>query len=62
VRETANDCNDGLYFMHADAEVPTGQCKLEEFACSSGECIDIAQRCDHKYQCDDGSDEFECCV
>ena len=32
----------------------------DEFTCKSGTCVDIFKRCDHKKDCDDGSDEEDC--
>ena len=36
------------------------QCLDNEFTCNNGLCIDIAKRCDEKFDCKDKSDEYNC--
>ena len=38
------------------AECPTGQ-----FRCDSGQCVDGRRKCDGQPDCDDASDEHNCC-
>ena len=38
----------------------TSGCGHDEFQCDSGECISSTLRCDRKYDCQDGTDEFNC--
>uniref|UniRef100_A0A0N5ABW0 Basement membrane-specific heparan sulfate proteoglycan core protein n=1 Tax=Syphacia muris TaxID=451379 RepID=A0A0N5ABW0_9BILA len=35
-------------------------CRLNEFRCNSGECIEDTKRCNRHYDCTDGSDEITC--
>ena len=35
-------------------------CSGDEFRCDNGQCINATLRCDRKYHCDDGTDEFHC--
>ena len=35
-------------------------CKLDEFTCSTGHCLEMEQRCDQIGQCEDKSDEMNC--
>lgn len=37
-------------------------CGKDEFACNSGECIKMEDRCDKNYNCDDFSDEQNCTI
>lgn len=39
---------------------PSGDCTDEQFQCGNGQCIDRSLRCDRKYDCQDGTDEFTC--
>jgi len=39
---------------------PRRSCAPHEFTCSDGSCIDQQLRCNHNYDCADGSDEFDC--
>ena len=36
------------------------ECQPSEWRCTSGECIQASERCDRKYDCRDGTDEFNC--
>ena len=38
-------------------------CKDSEFKCESGSpvCIDAGRKCDNRLDCQDGSDELDCC-
>ena len=36
-------------------------CREGEFHCFSGMCINGAWKCDGEYDCDDESDEKDCC-
>lgn len=38
----------------------SNECKEDQFRCTNGECIDGNLKCDRKYDCKDGSDEFNC--
>jgi len=35
-------------------------CSGDEFRCDNGQCINATLRCDRKYHCRDGTDEFHC--
>lgn len=37
-------------------------CSSNQFMCNSGNCISHHQRCNLRYECDDGSDEDDCTV
>jgi len=39
---------------------PTEQCNEIEFRCEDGTCIPSRLVCDRKYDCRDGTDEFNC--
>ena len=36
------------------------ECSGDEFRCDNGQCINATLRCDRKYHCRDGTDEFHC--
>ena len=36
-------------------------CMEDEFLCKSGECLDAKYQCDRVTNCEDGSDEVDCC-
>ncbi|KAM9115672.1 basement membrane-specific heparan sulfate proteoglycan core protein isoform 4-T4 [Pangshura tecta] len=51
----------GFQFRHLGAVPPDVRaCTGDEFACSSGECIDEEFRCDRRPDCRDMSDELNC--
>ena len=35
-------------------------CREDEFRCNNNECIPQENRCNHRYDCEDGSDERDC--
>lgn len=41
-------------------EFNDGRCKMDEFQCRDGGCIDIAYKCDGENDCSDFSDEEAC--
>ncbi|KAL1491919.1 hypothetical protein ABEB36_012439 [Hypothenemus hampei] len=45
-----------------DAAVKTTKCRLNEFACSNGKCIQSNRYCDNKNDCGDSSDEPRYCT
>ena len=52
-------------FINSDCNVEFSNlllsgCNNNEFSCLNGQCIDIENRCDRKYQCSDLSDESNC--
>ena len=48
--------------MFTDSETePPRVCTSSEFMCTSGECLDSSLHCNRRYDCSDGSDEFDCC-
>ncbi|EDW33618.1 GL11777 [Drosophila persimilis] len=42
-------------------EVGCPTCRVDQFSCQSGECIDKALACDGTTNCDNGHDEVDCC-
>ncbi|XP_076032242.1 vitellogenin receptor Yl-like [Oratosquilla oratoria] len=52
--------------MNSTANVVTfpahGNCSIEEFRCTNGECIPSEKLCDTKNDCTDSSDEQGCCA
>lgn len=48
----------------ADSSISLGlsKCSSDQFMCNSGSCIEHHQRCNLRYECDDGSDEDDCKV
>ena len=45
-----------------EIELKLTGCKEDEFTCDEGQCVQIAERCDHVTQCEDESDERNCKV
>ena len=52
-----SSCNDGL---DEERILLLSSCKVGEFSCDNGECIDIVERCDGVPECGDFSDEKNC--
>ncbi|KAH3887722.1 hypothetical protein DPMN_011741 [Dreissena polymorpha] len=48
---------DDLQFQSCEYSAPPSSCLLGQFACSSGHCVDLIQKCDFQTDCCDGSDE-----
>ena len=53
-------CNVSLTSQNETESMNTSHCVGLYYMCPSGECIPIDRRCDHRYDCQDGSDEV-CC-
>ena len=47
-----------MYFIFLNI-LQAGECGVEEYRCSSGECVPLSQVCDGTPHCGDGSDEHE---
>ncbi|GBP08672.1 Low-density lipoprotein receptor-related protein 2 [Eumeta japonica] len=53
------DCRTGL--DEENCPSATGPaCRLDQYRCSNGKCIDTAAKCDHRDDCGDNSDEEHC--
>jgi len=39
---------------------PVGCDQTQYYRCNEGTCIDINLRCNREYDCQDGTDEFDC--
>lgn len=39
----------------------SAECPSDQFRCDSGQCIDSRRKCDGRPDCDDASDEDNCC-
>ncbi|GFS51261.1 basement membrane-specific heparan sulfate proteoglycan core protein [Trichonephila inaurata madagascariensis] len=52
------DCLDGSDEL--DCRRPTTQCRFDQYRCSDGMCLNIAQRCDGNIDCSGGEDEAGC--
>ena len=50
-------CSEGQDYK---IELKLTACKQNEFTCNDGQCVHIAERCDHLTQCEDESDEQNC--
>ncbi|GIY39199.1 basement membrane proteoglycan [Caerostris extrusa] len=70
-RDGSDEISCGAFFLSApEVAVPcyfmfykknyAVTCSSNQFRCNSGECIDNSLKCDRKYDCRDGSDEFNC--
>ena len=46
------------FILLTHVEPPT--CSPNQFRCDSGQCIHQSLRCNRRYDCRDGSDEFHC--
>ena len=49
-----------LVILESPTRPPPEACGLNEYTCDDGQCIDEELKCDRKYDCGDGSDEFHC--
>ena len=52
-----SSCNKGL---DEDRFLLLANCKVGQFSCDNGECLDKVRRCDRVAQCSDMSDEKTC--
>ena len=41
-------------------QIPTNECSIFEFKCNDGECIDLSEKCNDRYDCRGGEDELNC--
>lgn len=53
--DNQGDCKDG------SDELDCPPCKLNQFRCQNGQCIESKHVCDGYHNCDDKSDERNCC-
>lgn len=47
--------------MECDSRQERRKCRQGEFTCDTGDCVTLSRRCDQRIDCQDGSDEKNCC-
>ncbi|XP_015794713.1 basement membrane-specific heparan sulfate proteoglycan core protein isoform X1 [Tetranychus urticae] len=64
---SSTTCIPEQYFCDGESDCPGSRdeedcesCKLYQFRCRNGQCIEKTRRCDEKLDCRDGSDEMDC--
>ncbi|CAG9532237.1 unnamed protein product [Cercopithifilaria johnstoni] len=63
--DETNCADDGANALTISGEsiattIATTGCESDQFRCENGKCIAKIHQCDHKYDCDDGTDESIC--